>query len=142
MLAKCKATLILMLYDDDAMPLAGMVICQVMAPNRKIFALKRIRLTGRDAEAAAGFIDEIRLLQSLRNQPNIIQLIDAEVCACKYVYMVKSTKLDSQLQHAVTAWSLLVERAAVSLLTSYMHVSICGSSMPKTGKLQLDNQLQ
>ena len=50
-----------------------------MAPNRKIFALKRIRLAGRDAEAAAGFIDEIKLLQSLRNQPNIIQLIDAEV---------------------------------------------------------------
>lgn len=57
----------------------NMPTVQVMAPNRKIFALKRIRLTGRDAEAASGFIDEIRLLQSLRSQPNIIQLIDAEV---------------------------------------------------------------
>lgn len=54
-----------------------------MSPLRKIYALKRIRLTGRDAEAAAGFIDEIRLLQRLRSQPNIIQLVDAEVfCTC------------------------------------------------------------
>ena len=43
-----------------------------MAPTRKIYALKRIRLTGRDSEAAAGFIDEITLLQRLRNKPNII----------------------------------------------------------------------
>ena len=50
-----------------------------MAPNRKIYALKRIRLTGRDREAAAGFIDEITLLQRLRGHSNIIQLIDAEV---------------------------------------------------------------
>ena len=52
---------------------------KVMAPNRKIYALKRIRLTGRDREAAAGFIDEITLLQRLRGHSNIIQLIDAEV---------------------------------------------------------------
>ena len=56
-----------------------------MAPTRKIYALKRIRLGGRDGEAAAGFIDEIGLLQRLRNKPNIIQLIDAEACLpCPY----------------------------------------------------------
>ena len=52
---------------------------QVMAPSRKIYAIKRIRLEGRDTETAMGFIDEIRLLTRLRNQPNIIQLVDAEV---------------------------------------------------------------
>jgi serine/threonine-protein kinase TTK/MPS1 len=52
---------------------------QVMAPNRKIYALKRIKLQGRDKEAAAGFIDEITLLQRLRGKMNIIQLLDAEV---------------------------------------------------------------
>ena len=52
---------------------------QVMAPNRKIYALKRIRLAGRDVEAAAGFIDEITLLQRLHSKQNIIQLCDAEV---------------------------------------------------------------
>ena len=51
---------------------------QVMAPNRKIYALKRIKLQGRDAEAATGFIDEITLLQALRGKQNIIQLVDAE----------------------------------------------------------------
>ena len=56
-----------------------MQVYKVMAPNRKIYALKRIRLTGRDREAAAGFIDEITLLQRLRGHSNIIQLIDAEV---------------------------------------------------------------
>lgn len=56
-----------------------------MAPNRKIFALKRIRLTGRDTEAAAGFMDEITLLKSLRGKSNIIQLIDAEVRGSKWI---------------------------------------------------------
>lgn len=52
---------------------------QVMAPNRKIFALKRIKLQGKDSEASRGFVDEITLLQRLRGKQNIIQLIDAEV---------------------------------------------------------------
>ena len=47
--------------------------------SKKIFALKQIRLEGRDEEAASGFIDEITLLQRLRGNSNIIQLIDAEV---------------------------------------------------------------
>lgn len=51
---------------------------QVMAPNRKIYALKRIKLQGRDREAATGFIDEITLLRKLKGHTNIIQLIDAE----------------------------------------------------------------
>jgi serine/threonine-protein kinase TTK/MPS1 len=54
-------------------------VSQVMGGNRKIFALKRIKLQGRDEESAAGFIDEIELLRRLHGKPNIIQLIDAEV---------------------------------------------------------------
>jgi hypothetical protein len=53
-----------------------------MAPSRKIYALKRIRLAGRDREAAAGFIDEIALLNRLRGNANIIQLFDAEARPC------------------------------------------------------------
>ncbi|EFN53107.1 hypothetical protein CHLNCDRAFT_10750, partial [Chlorella variabilis] len=63
-------------------------VYKVMAPNRKIFALKRIRLQGRDAEAASGFLDEIKLLNSLAGKSNIIQLIDSEVCSCGLIYMV------------------------------------------------------
>ena len=54
-------------------------VYKVMAPNKKIFALKRIRLNGRDEEAATGFLDEITLLARLKGKSNIIQLIDSEV---------------------------------------------------------------
>ncbi|KAI8113435.1 hypothetical protein M9435_003437 [Picochlorum sp. BPE23] len=54
-------------------------VYKVMAPNKKIFALKRIRLNGRDKEAAAGFLDEITLLTRLKGKSNIIQLIDSEI---------------------------------------------------------------
>ena len=60
-----------------------------MSPVRKIYALKRIRLSGHDGEAAQGFADEIQLLRRLQGKENIIQLIDAEVgpgvLACLYV---------------------------------------------------------
>ncbi len=36
-------------------------------------------LKGRDAEAASGFLDEIKLLNCLTGRSNIIQLIDSEV---------------------------------------------------------------
>ena len=66
-----------------------------MAPNRKIHALKRIKLQGRDREAATGFIDEITLLQRLRGHSNIIQLIDAEVplyfCITSLFWDINST---------------------------------------------------
>lgn len=50
-----------------------------MGPGCKIYALKRIKLAGRDEEAASGFIDEINLLNSLRDKPNIIQLVESQV---------------------------------------------------------------
>lgn len=55
--------------------------------SKKIFALKRIRLDGRDEESATGFIDEITLLQTLRGNSNIIQLIDAEASLHFSMYM-------------------------------------------------------
>ncbi|KAA6419896.1 MAG: Serine threonine kinase [Trebouxia sp. A1-2] len=62
---------------------------QVMAPSRKIFALKRIKLQGKDSEASKGFVDEITLLQRLRGKQNIIQLVDAEVIQAEgTIYMV------------------------------------------------------
>ena len=54
-------------------------VYKVMAPNRKIYAMKRIKLSGRDAESAAGFLDEITLLKRLRGKSNIIQLIAHDV---------------------------------------------------------------
>ena len=54
-------------------------VYKVMAPNRKIYAMKRIKLSGRDAESAAGFLDEITLLKRLRGRSNIIQLVAHDV---------------------------------------------------------------
>lgn len=54
-------------------------VYKVIAPNRQIYALKRIKISGRDSESSRGFIDEITLLKRLKGKPNIIQLIDAEV---------------------------------------------------------------
>eukprot|EP00959_Pyramimonas_sp_CCMP1952_P033437 701949-Pyramimonas_sp.AAC.1 len=50
-----------------------------MAPNNKIYALKRIRLQGCERDAVSGFEDEIRLLTRLRGRHNIVQLMDFEV---------------------------------------------------------------
>ena len=55
-------------------------VFKVVSPKRKILALKRIQLDGRENETIAGFIDEIKLLKTLRGRDNIIQLVDAEVC--------------------------------------------------------------
>ena len=72
-----------------------------MAPNRKIYALKRIKLQGRDREAATGFIDEISLLQRLRDHTNIIQLIDAEVrVSVSHPSLLMSPSLPSLKQDA------------------------------------------
>ena len=63
-------------------------VYKVMAPSRKIYALKRIRLTGRDAEAAQGFVDEIGLLTALKGRPGIVELIDAEVVPSEKLILV------------------------------------------------------
>ena len=63
-------------------------VYKVMAPSRKIYALKRIRLTGRDAEAAQGFVDEIGLLTALKGKPGIVELIDAEVVPSEKLILV------------------------------------------------------
>eukprot|EP00873_Tetraselmis_striata_P044244 jgi/Tetstr1/464508/TSEL_009266.t1 len=64
-------------------------VFKVIAPNHQIYALKRIRLHGRDSESASGFVDEIRMLHKLRKKDNIIQLVDAEVAERdKTIYLV------------------------------------------------------
>lgn len=41
-------------------------VYKVLAPSARILALKRIKLEGKDREAAQGFLDEITLLEKLR----------------------------------------------------------------------------
>jgi serine/threonine-protein kinase TTK/MPS1 len=55
-------------------------VYKVVSQKRKIMALKRIRLQGKQKETVDGFIDEIKLLKKLRGKDNIVQIVDAEVC--------------------------------------------------------------
>ena len=55
-------------------------VYKVVSQKRKIMALKRIRLQGKQKETVDGFIDEIKLLKRLRGKDNIVQIVDAEVC--------------------------------------------------------------
>lgn len=52
---------------------------KVIAQDCKIYALKRIKLKGRDYATAYGFCQEIGYLNKLKGKNNIIQLIDYEV---------------------------------------------------------------
>lgn len=52
---------------------------KVISSDCKIYALKRIKLKGRDYATAYGFCQEIEYLNKLKGKNNIIQLIDYEV---------------------------------------------------------------
>ncbi|KAG8062262.1 hypothetical protein GUJ93_ZPchr0003g17742 [Zizania palustris] len=52
---------------------------KVISAECKIYALKKIKLKGRDYPTAYGFCQEIEYLNKLKGKSNIIQLIDYEV---------------------------------------------------------------
>lgn len=96
---------------------------QVLACNRQIYAMKRVRLANKDPEAIRGFIDEIALLKKLRNTPNIIQLINAQV-RC----ILSSRGRDSWDQHgAQLPWVTLLQTSCKqfqALLFAWLAVTI------------------
>lgn len=53
---------------------------KVIASDCSIYALKKIKLKGRDYATSYGFCQEIEYLKRLKGKNNIIQLIDYEVC--------------------------------------------------------------
>lgn len=53
---------------------------KVISIDCTIYALKKIKLKGRDYPTALGFCQEIEYLNRLKGKSNIIQLIDYEVC--------------------------------------------------------------
>ena len=64
-------------------------VYKVISPEHKIFALKRIKLEGREKEAAAGFMDEITLLNRFKGRHHIIQLVDSQIFReAGIIYMV------------------------------------------------------
>lgn len=53
---------------------------KVISSDCTIYALKKIKLKGRDYATAYGFCQEIEYLNKLKGKNNIIQLVDYEVC--------------------------------------------------------------
>jgi serine/threonine-protein kinase TTK/MPS1 len=53
----------------------------------RIYALKKVKLKGQEASATEGYLNEIQLLNQLRGNPYIIQLIDSEVTE-EFIMMV------------------------------------------------------
>ena len=50
-----------------------------MAPNHRIFALKKVSLAKADHRAQMGYINEINLLNRLKGHKQIIRLLDSEI---------------------------------------------------------------
>ena len=61
---------------------------KVISSDCTIYALKKIKLKGRDYATAFGFCQEIEYLNRLKGKRNIIQLIDFEVLTIKPQYVI------------------------------------------------------
>lgn len=65
-------------YKSAVSPSAVAQVLKVMAPNARIFAIKKVFLKNCDKSTKAGFFEEVDLLRRLRGKPGIIQLVDSE----------------------------------------------------------------
>lgn len=54
-------------------------VYKVMAPNNKIYALKKVLFDKADQSAISGYINEINLLKRMAGHERIIKLFDSEV---------------------------------------------------------------
>jgi hypothetical protein len=79
-------------------------VFKVLAPDQKrVLALKRIKLTRTDRKTIAMFENEIELMQRLRGRKNIIQLVDYEInISKKIIYMIMEAG-DLDLAHTLEA---------------------------------------
>jgi serine/threonine-protein kinase TTK/MPS1 len=65
-------------------------VYKVMAPNNRIFALKRVMLNKADPATVEGYINEIELLKRLSKNEHIIRLYDSETDLERNVLMMVS----------------------------------------------------
>lgn len=66
---------------------------KVISSDCTIYALKKIKLKGRDYATAYGFCQEMEYLNKLRGMNNIIQLVDYEVLALSYPLLFRERYL-------------------------------------------------
>ena len=68
--------------DGVTLSSAALLVCppeQVLSEDSQIYALKRIKLGRIDPSTMQSYQNEIEILASLQNEPNIIRMIDSEV---------------------------------------------------------------
>jgi len=64
-------------------------VYKVLSQDGKILALKKIDINGSDKASIKGYVNEINLLNHLKNNSRIIQLVDSEINReAKSIYMV------------------------------------------------------
>ena len=78
-------------------------VYKVMAPNRKIYACKRIRFRGEPQSTIDSYVNEITLLKRLQGHDNIISLLDSEV-------KVKENEIFLIMEYGETDLSTLLKR--------------------------------
>ncbi|KNC52491.1 TTK protein kinase [Thecamonas trahens ATCC 50062] len=82
-------------------------VYKVMAPNRKIYACKRIKFRGESQETIESYVNEITLLKRLQGHDNIINLLDSEV-------KVKENEIYLIMEYGETDLSSLLKRQRAS----------------------------
>ncbi|KAM0950948.1 putative dual-specificity kinase, TTK family [Dioscorea sansibarensis] len=75
---------------------------KVISADRTIYALKKIKLKGRDYPTAYGFCQEIEYLNKLKGKNNIIQLIDYEVHVLKLCVII----IQNRSSRLLIKWSI------------------------------------
>lgn len=63
---------------------------RVVDEKNQLYAIKRVDISKNDAESRNSFINEINLLQKLRDHPQIISLVDAEMNEAKRTLLMVS----------------------------------------------------
>jgi hypothetical protein len=76
-------------------------VFKVLAPDQKVLALKRIKLTRTDRKTIAMFENEIALMERLRGRDNIIQLVDHEINISKRLIFMVMEAGDMDLAHTL-----------------------------------------
>jgi Protein kinase domain len=78
-------------------------VYKAMTKDRRIVAVKKVNLLDLDERAIEGYANEIALLERLRGNPNIIQMIDSEIDRNRKVILVVMEEGHSDLNAAFHA---------------------------------------
>ncbi|KAK8930701.1 Serine/threonine-protein kinase Aurora-2 [Platanthera zijinensis] len=94
-------------------------VYKVISPDCAIYALKKIKLKGRDYATAYGFCQEIGYLNKLKGKSNIIHLFDYETSTCKLLDAIRMGEIEGKQSN--DTWvtdKTLLQQAMEEFITS------------------------